>query len=60
MYNATIGNRRYVFSDLRTLLAKSSPTRSGDQLAGVSADTGEEQIAAKHALADLPLTTFLH
>src|SRR6266446_2988243 len=60
MYSATIGNRRYTFSDLRTLLAKASPTRSGDQLAGVAAETGEEQVAAQYALADLPLTAFLH
>src|SRR5215471_13569669 len=60
MYSATIGNRRYAFSDLRTLLAKASPTRSGDQLAGVAAATGEEQVAAQYALADLPLTAFLH
>jgi ethanolamine ammonia-lyase large subunit len=59
MYHATIGNRRYAFSDLRTLLAKASPPRSGDQLAGVAADTGEEQVAAQYALAELPLATFL-
>src|SRR5882672_11423984 len=60
MHSATIGNRRYAFGDLKTLLAKASPTRSGDQLAGVAAGTGEEQIAAQYALADLPLATFLH
>src|SRR5258708_3791275 len=57
---ARIENRRYAFGDLKTLLAKASPTRSGDQLAGVAAETGEEQIAAQYALADLPLATFLH
>jgi ethanolamine ammonia-lyase large subunit len=60
MYSATIGHRRYLFSDLRTLLAKASPTRSGDQLAGISAETSEEQVAAQYALADLPLAAFLH
>jgi ethanolamine ammonia-lyase large subunit len=60
MYNATIGNRRYAFSDLKTLLAKASPLRSGDQLAGLAAETSEEQVAAQYALADLPLATFLH
>src|SRR5260370_36787503 len=60
MSQATIGNRGYTFSDLKTLLAKASPTRSGDQLAGVPAETGEEQVAAQYALADLPLATFLH
>jgi ethanolamine ammonia-lyase large subunit len=59
MYSATIGTRRYSFSDLKTLLGKASPLRSGDQLAGVAADTAEERVAAQYALADLPLTTFL-
>ena len=43
----------------RSLLAKASPLRSGDQLAGIAAATGEERVAAQYALADLPLTTFL-
>jgi ethanolamine ammonia-lyase large subunit len=60
MYSATIGHRRYTFCDLKTLLAKASPARSGDQLAGVAAETGEERVAAQYALADLPLTTFLN
>src|SRR5215207_5297863 len=59
MYSATIGSRRYAFGDLKTLLAKATPLRSGDQLAGLAAETGEERVAAQYALADLPLTTFL-
>ena len=59
MYRATLGQRRYVFSDLKTLLGKASPLRSGDQLAGVAAESGEERVAAQYALADLPLTAFL-
>jgi ethanolamine ammonia-lyase large subunit len=59
MYSATIGARRYTFHDLKTLLAKATPLRSGDQLAGLAADSGEERVAAQFALADLPLTTFL-
>ena len=59
MYSATIGTRRYGFADLKTLLAKASPARSGDRLAGIAADTGEERVAAQYALADLPLSTFL-
>ncbi len=59
MYSATIGARRYTFGDLATLLAKASPLRSGDQLAGLAAETGEERVAAQYALADLPLVTFL-
>ena len=59
MYSATIGTSRYVFPDLRMLMAKASPPRSGDELAGVTAASGEERVAAQYALADLPLTTFL-
>src|SRR5215831_8569668 len=60
MYSATIGGRRFTFSDLKTLMAKATPLRSGDQLAGLAAETGEERVAAQYALADLPLTTFLN
>ncbi len=59
MYAATVGARRYVFADLKTLLAKATPPRSGDALAGLIADSGEERVAAQFALADLPLKTFL-
>jgi ethanolamine ammonia-lyase large subunit len=60
MYSATFGTRRYGFVDLKTLLAKASPPRSGDRLAGVAADSGEERVAAQFVLADLPLATFLN
>jgi ethanolamine ammonia-lyase large subunit len=60
MYHATIGARRYVFDDLKTLMARATPPRSGDRLAGVAAESGEERVAAQFALADLPLTTFLN
>src|SRR5689334_9876751 len=59
MYAATIGPTRYTFPDLATLLAKATPLRSGDELAGIAAETGEERVAAQYALADLPLRTFL-
>ena len=59
MHSATIGNERYVFADLVTLLAKASPLRSGDVLAGIAAQSGEERVAAQYALADLPLAAFL-
>src|SRR6202012_503997 len=59
MYAAAIGTRRYAFHDLKTLLAKATPLRSGDQLAGIAAESGEERVAAQYALADLPLSTFL-
>jgi ethanolamine ammonia-lyase large subunit len=60
MCSATVGGERHVFSDLRTLLAKATPLRSGDVLAGVAAQSGEERVAAQYALADLPLATFLN
>jgi ethanolamine ammonia-lyase large subunit len=60
MYSATIGTRRYAFPDLKSLLAKASPARSGDQLAGVAAESGEERVAAQFTLADLPLKAFLN
>jgi ethanolamine ammonia-lyase large subunit len=60
MYSATIGSEHYVFPDLVTLLAKASPLRSGDVLAGIAAQSGEERVAAQYALADLPLRVFLN
>ncbi len=59
-YHHTIRNRVYQFADLKTLLAKASPLRSGDVLAGVAADTYEERVAAQLTLADVPLRNFLH
>src|SRR5580698_10488515 len=49
----------YEFADLRDLLAKASPYRSGDALAGIAARTSVERVAAQMTLADLPLTAFL-
>ncbi|CNI13112.1 ethanolamine ammonia-lyase subunit EutB [Yersinia vastinensis] len=59
MYQTTLSHRRYHFGDLRDLMAKASPARSGDYLAGVAAQTAEERIAARMALADVPLKNFL-
>lgn len=59
MRKATLRGRTHVFPDLRTLLAKASPLRSGDELAGVAAGGAEERIAAAHALAEVPLADFL-
>ncbi|NHQ81294.1 ethanolamine ammonia-lyase subunit EutB [Chromobacterium vaccinii] len=55
-----IGPRTYRFADLKTLMARASPFRSGDQLAGVAAACAEERVAAQMCLADLPLTVFLN
>ena len=58
-YAHTVGARRFAFPDLRTLLARATPARSGDRLAGVAAANAQERVAAQMALADLPLATFL-
>jgi ethanolamine ammonia-lyase large subunit len=56
---AMIRGTRHTFPDLRTLLAKASPFRSGDSLAGVAAASAAERVAAQMALADVPLGAFL-
>ncbi|HWB48950.1 MAG TPA: ethanolamine ammonia-lyase subunit EutB [Stellaceae bacterium] len=56
---ATIGGTRYAFADLKTLLAKATPKRAGDELAGIAAADATERVAAQFALADLPLAHFL-
>jgi ethanolamine ammonia-lyase large subunit len=60
IYRHAIGATTYTFDDLRDLLAKATPPRSGDRLAGVAADSAEQMIAARMALADVPLKQFLH
>ena len=56
----TVGSKTYVFRDLRDLMAKATPARSGDYLAGVAAASAQERVAAQMALAALPLSTFLN
>ena len=58
-FHQSIGARRHTFGDLRTLLARASPARSGDALAGVAADSEQERVAARLALADVPLARIL-
>jgi len=58
-YTANIKGRSYSFGDLKTLLAKASPLRSADELAGIAAASEEERAVAQWLLADLPLTRFL-
>ncbi|KPL90426.1 ethanolamine ammonia-lyase subunit EutB [Herpetosiphon geysericola] len=60
IYQHTIRQNRYQFDSLKTLLAKATPERSGDALAGLIAANAEERVAAQWCLADLPLTTFLN
>jgi ethanolamine ammonia-lyase large subunit len=58
-FSHTIGTRTYGFRDLKDLMAKATPARSGDYLAGVAAGSAEERVAAQMTLAALPLGTFL-
>ena len=60
IYRHTIGAQSYLFGSLRDLMAKATPLRSGDRLAGVAAETAKQMIAARMALADVPLKQFLH
>ncbi|MCE7056377.1 ethanolamine ammonia-lyase subunit EutB [Algoriphagus sp. AGSA1] len=59
VYQHTVGNFNYTFDDLKTVLAKASPEKSGDQMADLAAKNEQERIAAKLVLADIPLKQFL-
>ena len=59
IYRHAIAAQTHVFADLRDLMAKATPPRSGDRLAGVAADSAEQMIAARMALANVPLSQFL-
>jgi ethanolamine ammonia-lyase large subunit len=58
-YSHSAGSRTYRFKDLKDLMARASPERSGDHLAGIAARDAEERVVAQMALAELPLRTFL-
>jgi len=58
-YRLAMGGKHFGFPDLKTLMAKASPLRSGDQLAGVAAENAEERVAAQLCLAEVPLAAFL-
>jgi ethanolamine ammonia-lyase large subunit len=58
-YAHSVGGVTWRFADLRELLARATPLRSGDVLAGLAAWSAEERVAARMALAELPLSTFL-
>jgi ethanolamine ammonia-lyase large subunit len=60
LYQFTVRNIVYRFDNLKMLLAKASPYRTGDVLAGVCAESYEERVAAQIALVDVPLKTFLN
>lgn len=58
-YRYTLGSQVHRFASLAELMAKATPARSGDRLAGVIAETAEERVVAQLCLAELPLKTFL-
>ena len=58
-WTCQVGPRFYTFPDLKTLLARATPVRSGDELAGVAARSAEERLAACRVLAEVPLAHFL-
>ncbi len=58
-FSHMVGARTYIFRDLKDLMAKATPLRSGDCLAGLAAASAEERVAAQMTLAAVPLATFL-
>src|SRR3989442_998407 len=58
-YSRTIGGHTHRFRSLKDLMARASPARSGDTLAGIAAKDDEERVVAQMALAEVPLRTFL-
>ncbi|RJF79330.1 ethanolamine ammonia-lyase subunit EutB [Azospirillum cavernae] len=60
VYWRDLGRQRHRFDDLKTVMACASPRRSGDELAGIAADSDERRVAARMVLADLPLKAFLN
>ena len=58
-YSHTLSGIQHTFATLSEIMAKATPFRSGDALAGIAATSAEERVAAQYALADLPLQHFL-
>ncbi|MDF1803435.1 ethanolamine ammonia-lyase subunit EutB [Thalassovita sp.] len=58
-YRTSLGSETYDFGNLATVMARATPARSGDQLAGLAAGTDVERVAAQYVLADVPLKSFL-
>jgi len=57
--SATVGRTRHAFAGLKEVMARASPPRSGDDLAGISARSAGERVAARLVLAEVPLARFL-
>ena len=60
VFKSQVGVNVYRFESLAELMAQATPARSGDELAGVAAPSHEARLAARRALAELPLKTFLN
>jgi ethanolamine ammonia-lyase large subunit len=58
-FHAQLGSASFAFDSLKTLMAKASPARSGDALAGIAAESDQQRVAAQQTLADVPLAQFL-
>ncbi|MEA1834815.1 ethanolamine ammonia-lyase subunit EutB [Methylobacterium durans] len=58
-YRHVVGQRTWAFADLASLMAKATPPRSGDRLAGIAAESAEECVAARWCLAEVPLSEIL-
>ena len=58
-YRASARGESFRFADLRAVMAAASSERSGDQLAGIAAESALQRVAARRVLMDLPLTEFL-
>ena len=59
-YTQTLAGHTYTFDGLVDVLAKATPLRSGDVLAGCAAESDADRAAARYVLADLPLEVFLN
>lgn len=59
-FKFTLGIKTYQFKDLAELMAKATPARSGDRLAGLIAESAKQRAVAQLLLADVPLKTFLN
>ena len=59
-YRYQLGTRTWSFQSLGDLMAKATPARSGDRLAGVAAVNAEERVVAQMCLAEVPLKQFLN
>ncbi len=57
--SVTLRGETFNFADLRELMARANEPKAGDRLAGIAANSERERVAAKMALAEVPLSAFL-